>query len=110
MLGGADALGVALKARGVHCAPRYIQKPAFMCKVFTEQKTYGKSRCPFSCRAREDGREIVYDPAAYPGTMQGLERVVVLHWSEFYTDDHVAFIAQAVRAAALHLTTNGRQS
>jgi perosamine synthetase len=108
--GGADALGAALKARGVFCAPRYIQKPAFQCQVLAEQKTYGKSRCPFSCRAREDGREIIYDAAEYPGTMQGLERVVVLPWSEFYTDEHVSFIAEVVRNAALDLTTNGRHS
>jgi len=101
--GGADALGASLKARGVFCAPRYIQKPAFMCQVFTERKTYGKSKCPFSCRAREDSREIAYDPADYPGTMQGLERVVVLPWSEFYTGEHVAFIAHAVRDAVAQL-------
>jgi perosamine synthetase len=105
--GGADALGAALKASGVFCAPRYIHKPAFMCQVFTEQKTYGKSRCPFSCRAREDDREIAYDPADFPGTMQGLERVVVLPWSEFYTDEHVCFIAEAVRTAVMALHTNG---
>jgi len=101
--GGADALGAALKAGGVFCAPRYIQKPAFQCQVLAERKTYGKSRCPYSCRAREDGREIEYNAADYPGTMQGLARVVVLPWSEFYTDEHVSFIASAVRNAANQL-------
>jgi dTDP-4-amino-4,6-dideoxygalactose transaminase len=101
--GGADALGAALKARGVFCAPRYIQKPAFECQVFTERKTYGKSRCPYSCRERDGGGAVVYDAAEYPGTRQGLERVVVLPWSEFYTDEHVDFIAGAVRAAMAEL-------
>ena len=32
--------------------------------------------------------------------MQGLERVVVLPWSEFYSEAHVMFIACAVRNAA----------
>jgi dTDP-4-amino-4,6-dideoxygalactose transaminase len=100
--GGADALGAALKVRGVFCAPRYIQKPAFQCQVFTERKTYGKSQCPWSCREREGGGKIVYDAAEYPGTMRGLERVVVLPWSEFYTDAHVAFIAAAVKEAVAH--------
>ncbi len=104
--GGADALGAALKARGIFCAPRYIQKPAFLCRVFTERKTYGKSGWPFSCRERE-GEPIVYDPADYPGTMRGLERVVVLPWNEFYTDQHVAFIAAAVRSAVTELRKNG---
>jgi dTDP-4-amino-4,6-dideoxygalactose transaminase len=105
--GGADALGAALKAAGVFCAPRYIQKPAFMCQVFTERKTYGKSQCPYSFRERQDGARITYDAADYPGTMQGLERVVVLPWNEAYTDEHVAFIAQAVRSAVIQLRRNG---
>ena len=101
--GGADALGAALKDAGVFCAPRYIQKPAFLCRVFTERHTYGESRCPFSCRERAGGGPVVYDPAEYPGTMRGLERVVVLPWNERYTDDHVDFIADAVTAAVSRL-------
>jgi dTDP-4-amino-4,6-dideoxygalactose transaminase len=105
--GGADALGARLKARGVFCAPRYIQKPAFECQVLREPKTYGFSRCPYSCRERQDGTEIVYDAADYPGTMQGLERVLVLPWNEAYTDEHVEFIADVVRTAAAALAGQG---
>ncbi len=96
--GGADAFGAALKAAGIFCAPRYIQKPAFECRVFTERKTYGRSRCPFSCREREGGAPVVYDIADYPGTRQGLERIVVLPWNEFYTEEHVRFIAHTIRS------------
>src|SRR5262249_34837204 len=101
--GGADALGAALKAAGIVCTPRYIQKPAFQCRVLAERNTYGRSRCPYSCRERSGGGEIVYDEAEYPGTMQGLERVVVLPWSEFYFEEHAAFIAGVVRDAAARL-------
>ncbi len=101
--GGADALGAALKARGIHCAPRYIQKPAFQCQVFTERKTYGRSRCPYSCRVRDGGGEVAYDATEYPGTMQGLARVVVLPWSEFYTDAHVELISAAVKESVAEL-------
>jgi dTDP-4-amino-4,6-dideoxygalactose transaminase len=97
--GGADSLGAALKARGVFCAPRYIQKPAFECRVFTERKTYGLSRCPYSCRERTDGTRFVYDAADYPGTMRGLERVLVLPWNERYDHTHVDFLARSVREA-----------
>ncbi|HME92383.1 MAG TPA: DegT/DnrJ/EryC1/StrS family aminotransferase, partial [Myxococcaceae bacterium] len=100
IVGGADALGVALKRAGIFCVPRYIQKPVFECQVLAERKTYGRSRCPYSCRERNGGGQIVYDAAEYPGTMQGLERVVVLPWSEFYSEAHVMFIACAVRNAA----------
>jgi dTDP-4-amino-4,6-dideoxygalactose transaminase len=106
--GGSDALGAALKANGVFCAPRYIQKPAFQCQVFTERKTFGKSQFPYSHREREDGTKIVYDTAEYPGTMQGLERVVVLPWNELYTDEHVHFIARAVQTAVATLAGRPR--
>jgi dTDP-4-amino-4,6-dideoxygalactose transaminase len=106
--GGADGLGAALKAAGVFCAPRYIQKPAFQCQVFTERRTYGASRCPYSCREKAGGGSVVYDTAEYPGTMRGLERVVVLPWNEYYTDEHVDFIAHVVRDAAAHLTVDKR--
>ncbi len=106
--GGSDALGAALKANGVFCAPRYIQKPAFECQVFTDRKTFGKSQFPYSYREREDGTKIVYDTAEYPGTMQGLERVVVLPWNELYTDAHVQFIAGAVKAAVAKLAVRSR--
>src|SRR5262249_56399508 len=32
--GGCEGLGRELQARNISCAPRYIQKPAFMCKIF----------------------------------------------------------------------------
>jgi dTDP-4-amino-4,6-dideoxygalactose transaminase len=102
--GGSDALGAALKANGVFSAPRYIQKPAFECEVFTKRKTFGKSQFPYSHREREDGTKIVYDAKEYPGTVRGLERVVVLPWNEFYTDEHVAFVAEAVQNAVAELT------
>ena len=71
--------------------------------MFTDRKTYGKSQCPFSCRERDGGAPVVYDAREYPGTMQGLERVVVLPWNEFYTAEHVAFIATAVQSAIARL-------
>jgi perosamine synthetase len=106
--GGADALGAHLKARGVFCAPRYIQKPAFECQVLRDRKTYGMSRCPYSCRERQDGATITYDAADYPGTMRGLERVLVLPWSEFYTEAHVDFIAATLQAAEAELGRRAR--
>ena len=48
--------------------------------------------------------EVVdYDPARFPGTMRGLERILVLPWNEKYTDDHVRFIADAVRSSVAKL-------
>jgi dTDP-4-amino-4,6-dideoxygalactose transaminase len=101
--GGADALGARLKARGVFCAPRYIQKPAFQCRVFRERKTYGRSQCPYSCRERSDGTRITYDESEFPGTMQGLARILVLPWNELYTPTHIDFLASSVRESVAEL-------
>jgi perosamine synthetase len=75
--------------------------------VFTARKTFGQSQFPYSYREQMDGTKIVYDAAEYPGTMEGLERVVVLPWNEFYTDEHVAFVAAAVKGAAAELAPRG---
>ena len=98
--GGADAFGTELKKNGVFCAPRYIQKPAFECMVLRDRNTFGRSEWPFSLRP-----EIRYDRSEYPGTIQGLDRVVVLPWNEKYTEEHVEFIAKVVREAAVALNS-----
>ncbi len=50
---GAVGMARLLKERGIMSAPRYIQKPAFACAVFRDQRTFGQSRFPFTlARAR----------------------------------------------------------
>jgi hypothetical protein len=43
----------------------------------------------------------------YPGTFRYLEEVLVLPWNERYTDEHINFIAVAVRGAAQRLSEGG---
>ncbi|MDD4013507.1 MAG: DegT/DnrJ/EryC1/StrS family aminotransferase [Candidatus Omnitrophica bacterium] len=86
-----------LKSKGIFSAPRYIQKPAFMCEVLRDKRTYGRSNCPYDCPKRDGEKEIVYDTKSYPGTMKALEHVLVLPWNEFYTDEHVGYIAQSIK-------------
>jgi dTDP-4-amino-4,6-dideoxygalactose transaminase len=94
--GGAVALGAKLRESGVACAPRYIQKPAFMCEVFQKQRTFGTSRFPFTLARPE---AVDYRREDFPGTFAGLESIIVLPWNEKYTTEHVDFLAQAVRHA-----------
>jgi dTDP-4-amino-4,6-dideoxygalactose transaminase len=98
--GGAPALAAALKKRGVASAPRYIQKPAFQCEVFQKQRTFGKSRFPFSL-ARSAALD--YSPERFPGTFEGLAGVLVLPLNERYTDAHVDYVVGAVRESANRL-------
>jgi dTDP-4-amino-4,6-dideoxygalactose transaminase len=98
--GGSPGLGGALKEVDIPSAPRYIQKPSFMCQIFREQRTFGSSRWPFTLARPE---AVDYDTAKFPGTMQGLEQILVLPWNEKYTDDHVDFIADAIRGSVTKL-------
>ena len=75
---------------------RYIDKPAFECRVFREQRTLGKSRFPF-CHARPEALDVA--PERCPGVYRGLEEVVVLAWSERLGPEHVDFLADAIDAA-----------
>ncbi|MCG3196011.1 MAG: UDP-4-amino-4-deoxy-L-arabinose--oxoglutarate aminotransferase [bacterium] len=99
--GGSPALGNALKGWEVPSAPRYIQKPAFQCAVFRDQRTFGNSRWPFTLAAPE---AVDYSPERFPGTFEALERVIVLPWNERYTEIHVDYVAASIREAVQQLT------
>lgn len=98
--GGAPGLAGLLKERGIASAPRYIQKPAFRCAVFAEQRTFGNSRWPFTLARPE---AVDYAAEKFPGTFAALEGVLVLPWSEKYTAEHLDYIATAVRECAERL-------
>jgi dTDP-4-amino-4,6-dideoxygalactose transaminase len=99
--GGPPALAAALKDYDVASVPRYIQKPAFECEIFREQRTFGRSRFPFSL-AHPDA--VHYARDRFPGTYQALEGVLVLPWNERYTEEHVDYLASSIRQAAARLT------
>jgi dTDP-4-amino-4,6-dideoxygalactose transaminase len=99
--GGSVALGKELKARQISSVPRYIQKPAFMCKIFQDQKTFGKSRFPFTLARPEVLR---YEESRFPLTMQSLQEILVLPWNENYVDAHVNFISDAIHDAVEQLS------
>jgi hypothetical protein len=90
-----------LKEKGIASAPRYIQKPAFQCEVFREQRTFGRSRYPFTLARPE---AIDYSPDRFPGTFAALEGVLVLPWNERYTGEHIDYLADCLREAVARLT------
>jgi dTDP-4-amino-4,6-dideoxygalactose transaminase len=102
--GGVDTFAANLKDRGIFCGPRYIQKPAFMCQIFTERNTFGNSKFPFEGECRKNDPPVVYDPKEYPGTFDALSHVVVLPWNEFYTEEHVQYIADNIKQVAAELS------
>jgi dTDP-4-amino-4,6-dideoxygalactose transaminase len=98
--GGPRALAARLAARGIASTPRYIQKPAFDCRVFREQRTFGSSRWPFSLARAE---AVDYRPDRFPGTYGYLERVLVLPWNERYEAKHADAVASALTDALSEL-------
>jgi perosamine synthetase len=105
LAGGNQALARLLRPQGISCMPRYIQKPAFHCQVFRDQRTFGRSRYPFTLARPE---AVDYSPQLFPGTFQFLDEALVLPWNERYTAEHVDAIASAVSAAAGQLARAGR--
>ena len=91
--GGSPALGAGLKRQGIAAAPRYIQKPAFQCEIFRDQRTFGSSRFPFTLASPE---AVNYAPDRFPGVFECLRDVLVLPWNERFTEQHVDFIAAAL--------------
>ena len=99
--GGPTSLAHALKELNIASAPRYIQKPAYRCQIFREQKTFGQSRWPFTLACPE---AVDYADAKFPGTLRFLDRVLVLPWNENYTLDHLNHLATTIHHAATRLS------
>jgi perosamine synthetase len=94
---GPNGLAKLLKEMGVASAPRYINKPSFMCEVFQKQRTFGNSRWPFTLARPE---AVDYSRERFEGTWDALEHVLVLPWNERYTEAHLDYLAASIRQAA----------
>ncbi|MEM9028970.1 MAG: DegT/DnrJ/EryC1/StrS family aminotransferase [Pseudomonadota bacterium] len=92
---GPVGLATALRELNIASAPRYIQKPAFQCAVIRDQRTFGRSRWPFTLARPE---AIDYSPEKFTGTFEALSRVLVLPWNERYETRHVDYLAESITA------------
>jgi dTDP-4-amino-4,6-dideoxygalactose transaminase len=98
---GALGLAKTLKEYGIASAPRYIQKPAFMCEVFQKRRTFGNSEWPFSLARPE---AVDYSKSRFPMTFKALEEILVLPWNERYTQEHLEFIGNAIQESVRDLS------
>jgi dTDP-4-amino-4,6-dideoxygalactose transaminase len=96
-------LAALLRDEGIPSAPRYIQKPAFQCGIFANQKTFGSSRYPFTLARPE---AIEYRTELYPGTFAFLDRVLVLPWNERFELQTAERLARAISNALTTLRTS----
>lgn len=91
-----DVAKVLREEYDIASAPRYIVKPAFMCEVLRDKRTFGDSHWPYEGECRAGEPEVDYDPASFPGTVDGLVHVLVLPWNDRYTEEHVDYMAMAI--------------
>jgi dTDP-4-amino-4,6-dideoxygalactose transaminase len=89
----------SMREWGIFAAPRYIGKPAFECQIFREKVTFGNSCWPYTDPSRSHLPPVDYDRRNFPGTIKALSQVLVIPWNEFYTDEHVNYIADNLRSA-----------
>lgn len=83
-------VAAALKEAGIASAPRYIQKPAFDCEIFTKRRTFGNSGWPWN---GPTPRDPGCNRTQFPNTYSVLKNILVLPWSEFYETKHIHYIA-----------------
>lgn len=107
--GGAIALGKAMKNRGVFCVPRYIQKPAFECQLFADFAASPVTALPWSHSDRRTAPQPLFRRSDYPGTVQALDRVVVLPLNELYTQAHVDHVVTVIAEEARRLHQHARR-
>jgi dTDP-4-amino-4,6-dideoxygalactose transaminase len=98
--GGPTALAAELKLSNIFAVPRYIQKPAFRCEIFRDQRTLGTSKWPFTLATPE---AVDYRTERFPGTFEYLDRVLVLPWNEHYQEEHLNFLASSLYHSARKL-------
>jgi dTDP-4-amino-4,6-dideoxygalactose transaminase len=98
---GASLMDIAarMRAAGIFTAPRYIGKPAFECQIFRDKVTFGDSKWPYTDASRTGLPPVDYDRKNFPGAVKALSQVLVIPWNEFYTNEHVDYIAENLHNA-----------
>ena len=89
--GGAKALGNFLLERRVPCQPNYVGKPAFELKAIKEDDLFGLSKL------------ITTKKEEFPGTYEGLKRILVFPWNENYKLEHIEKIVKELKKGINYL-------
>jgi hypothetical protein len=84
-----------------------VGKPAFELKAFRERISFGGSGWPW--RQRAEGAAVaeehpLEDRKDFPGTIAGLERVLVLPWNERISVEMAERMGESIAAAARRRT------
>lgn len=89
----------ALKAEGIQSWAGYTKVPIYQYDVLTVPRTFGRSGWPLS---GVTGRKYTYGPGLCPEAERVLTRMLVLPWSERYTEAHLRDIAAGLAKVFEH--------
>lgn len=92
-----DRLSNALREMGARTAPRYTQKLAFEYGFIKNRRMFGGSGYPFVGPQRDGATEPVYDRAAFPGAVEGLQRLLCIAMNERFDAATIDRIAATIR-------------
>ena len=93
-----DEFARALKAEGIPATAGYTGIPIYMTLIFSEKRGYGGTGCPWICPLY--GREITYRRGLCPRAEEILNRLITLPCNEFFTEEDIDDIANAVEKVA----------
>jgi len=84
----------ALRAEGIPNSAGYIGEPLYLKTPLIDKKTFRRSAFPLMNPFNT--REVSYYKGLCPDTEWILERLIVIPWNEYYTEDDVDDIAEAI--------------
>jgi dTDP-4-amino-4,6-dideoxygalactose transaminase len=88
----------ALTAEGLGAGAGYIGAPIFRCAgAIWQKRTFGRSQLPFTLPG---ARALEYREDLCPVTQDLLDRIVILPMSEFFTEEDIHLMAQAITKVA----------
>jgi len=96
----------AITAEGVPAGAGYIGKPIYMAPLFTEKRGYGGSKCPWMCPLY--GKDIHYGEGLCPKAEETLNALLTLPCNEYFTEEDVEDIAEAVGKVLSYYRNNRR--
>ena len=89
----------ALKAEGIQSWAGYTKVPIYQYDVLTVPRTFGKSGWPISGIS---GKKYTYGPGLSPKAEKALTEMIVLPWSEKYTEAHLRDLAAGLAKVFEH--------
>jgi len=95
-----DEFCKALQAEGVPCSAGYIPTCVYEYDLFKNKNAYNGTDCPFGCKYY--GKEVEYRKGLCPVSEEILATAVKLTVNEFYTEQDMKEVIEAIRKVSAH--------